>query len=209
MRRRALLATAAAATTATTAGCLGPVFGFGSGCARGADLRLRPTTDADTADAASDPLETLSPPERDAFDTAATTDGDGPTIWAVSEPFSDVDYVRSGEAYYAVETPVTSTADRPGYPLSLDTEGTADVTPDRRVAFDDLPDVDRAALFGALGFPSTRKMARFEKARAISAGGTLAYPDDDAMDRSELVPESPYEVLRIADRDFRFELGER
>jgi hypothetical protein len=200
MRRRALLS-AATTVLAATAGCLGP---FGTDCSRGADLRLRPVTDADVAEDASDPLDSLSPPERD-----AVTAGVGATLWAVSAPFSGVEYLVADGTYYAVETPVESRVDRPGFALELDTDGTEDVPADRRVAFDDLPEIDRRALFAALGFPGPREMERFERANAISIGGTLAYPDDEAQSRSVLVPDPPYDVLAIAGRDFRLHLGER
>jgi hypothetical protein len=76
------------------------------------------------------------------------------------------------------------------------------------VAFDDLPAVDRTALFAALGYPGSREMARYERARSIGRGGTLAYPTDDAESRSELVPDPSYDVLRIAGRDFRIRVEE-
>ena len=76
------------------------------------------------------------------------------------------------------------------------------------MAFEDLPDVDRAALFAALGYPGPREMARYERAHSISMGGTLAYPTDDTESRSELVPEPSADVLRIAGRGFRIEIGD-
>ena len=200
MDRRALLSACATGLTLTT-GCLG--FGVGSDCPRGTDLRLDPVTDADAADRSSDPLATLSPPERDAV--AAARNGEEATLWAISSPFSGVDYVAADGAYFAVTAAVVSSVDRPGYALSLDTE---DVPTDRRVAFEDLPAVDRTALYAALGFPSDREIERFDRARSISIGGTLVYPDDDAESRSELVPDPSYDVLRIGGRDFRLDLGE-
>jgi len=199
MRRRALLSVG---LSLATAGC----FGFGSGCGRSATLELTAVNDADVADAESDAPDSLSPPERDALDAARR--GESPTMWSVGDPFSGVEYVVVDGTYYAVDTPAESMVERPGYALSLDTDGT---TPDgsrRSVAFDDLPAVDRTALFAALGYPGSREMARYERARSIGMGGTLAYPTDDAQSRSELVPEPSHDVLRIAGRDFRMEVGD-
>lgn len=199
MRRRALLS---AGVAAATSGC----FGFGSSCGRSATLELSSVSDADVADAASDAPDSLSPPERDAL-AAARRDED-PTMWSISDPFSSVEYIVIEGAYYAVETAVESTVERPGYALSLDTDGATAESGTRLVAFEDLPDVDRAALFAALGYPGSREMARYERARSIGMGGTLAYPTDDAESRSELVPDPSFDVLRIAGRDFRMDVGE-
>jgi len=199
MRRRALLSTGVAVATA---GC----FGFGSGCSRSATLDLSAVSDADVADAASDSPDSLSPPERDAL--AAARRDEAPTMWSVGDPFSSVEYVVVDGTYYVVETSAESAVERPGYALSLDAD---DATPDgslRSVTFDDLPAVDRTALFAALGYPSPREMTRYERAHSISMGGTLAYPTDDAESRSELVPEPSFDVLRIAGRDFRMDVGE-
>jgi hypothetical protein len=204
MRRRALLSLG---LTAATAGCLGPAFGFGSDCTRSASLDLSAVSDADVADAESDAPASLSPPERDAL--AAARHGDSPTMWTVSDPFSSTEHVVADGTYYAVDTSVESTVERPGYVLSLDTDGATADGAARTVRFEDLPAVDRAALFAALGYPGTREMARYERARSIGMGGTLAYPSDDAESRSELVPEPSAEVIRIAGRDFRMEIGER
>ncbi|WP_248897481.1 hypothetical protein [Haloplanus halobius] len=205
MHRRALLS-AGLTGLAATAGCLGP--GFGSGCTRGTDFRLQTTSDADTADAASDPLETLSPPERTAVDDARR--GAHPTLWVPdtgSEPFEDADYVATGGAYLTVETSIVETVQRTGYDISLDYDAEATVPADaRRVAFADLPAVDRAALFAALGYPNTRELDRFDRARAISIGGTLAYPDDEAEARSELVPDPNYDYVRIRGSEFRLQV---
>jgi hypothetical protein len=203
MRRRALLSTSATGLAAT-AGCLGPAFGFGTDCQRGADLRLRPTTDPQAADAASDPLDSLSPPERD-----VVTGGVGVTVWGVSRPFSGVEYLAADGTYYAVATTVESRVERPGYELNLDTADTENVPADRRVAFDDLRAIDRTALYSALGFPNPRDIERFERTNAISIGGTLAYPDDERQSRSALAPNPRYDVLTIGGRDFRLRLGER
>jgi len=205
MHRRALLSLG---LTAATAGCLGPVFGIGSDCPRGADLRLRPTTDADTAEGASDPVVDLSPPERDAI--TAAIDGDEPTMWvpeSASGPVTSSEYFVDDGTYYAVETPVVSTADRVGYGVELDA-GPDVETSGRTVAFDDLRSVDRLAVFALLGYPNRREMARFGSARAISIGGTLAYPDDEAQSDSELVPDPAYDVIRIGGQDFRFRITE-
>lgn len=199
MRRRALLSTGVAVATA---GC----FGFGSGCSRSATLDLSAVSDADVADAASDSPDSLSPAERDAL--AAARRDEAPTMWSVGDPFSSVEYVVVDGTYYVVETSVESSVERPGYALSLDAD---DATPDgslRAVTFDDLPAVDRTALFAALGYPSPREMTRYERAHSISVGGTLAYPTDDAESRSELVPEPSFDVLRIAGRDFRMDVGD-
>jgi hypothetical protein len=199
MHRRALLSTG---VTVASAGC----FGFGSGCSGSATLDLSAVDDADVADAESDSLDSLSPPERDAL--AAARRGGSPTMWSVGDPFSAVEYVVVDGTYYTVEPAVESTVERPGYALSLDTD---DATPDgssRSVAFVDLPAVDRTALFAALGYPGSREMARYDRARSIGMGGTLAYPTDDAESRSELVPDSSYDVLRIAGRDFRIRVEE-
>ncbi len=107
MRRRALLSASVTGLTAT-AGCFGPALGFGTDCSRGVDLRLRPTADRQVADAAGDPLDSLSPPERD-----AVTGGVGVTVWGVSKPFSDVEYLVADGTYYAVATTVESPG-RPG-----------------------------------------------------------------------------------------------
>jgi hypothetical protein len=203
MRRRALLSACVTGLTAT-AGCLG--FGTGSDCQRGVSLRLDPVTTAEMADRESESLDGLSPPERDAV--AAARRGDAPTLWATSSPLSGVDHLAADGAYYAVTTTLVSTTDRTGYALSLDTEGADDVPADRRVAFEDLPPVDRTALYAALGFPAPREIERFDRARSVAIGGTLVYPDDDAESRSELVPDLPYEVIRIGGRDFRADLGD-
>ena len=203
MRRRALLSASVTGLTAT-AGCFGPALGFGTDCSRGVDLRLRPTADRQVADAAGDPLDSLSPPERD-----AVTGGVGVTVWGVSKPFSDVEYLVADGTYYAVATTAESRVERPGYELNLDTEGTEGVPAGRRVAFDDLPAIDRTALFSALGFPGPRGIERFDRAHAVSIGGTLAYPDDERQSRSALVPTPRYDVLTIGGRDFRLRLGER
>lgn len=195
MRRRALLSVG---ITAATAGC----FGFGSDCSRSASLELSAVSDAEVADAQSDPPDSLSPPERDALDAARQDES--PIMWTVSDPFSSVEYVANG-TYYAVETAVESTIERPGYALSLDTDG---ATAGEDVAFDDLPAVDRTALFAGLGYPGTREMDRYERGSSISMGGTLAYPTDDAESRSELVPEPSFDVLRIGGRGFRIEIGD-
>lgn len=207
VRRRALLSTAATALTATS-GCLGPAFGIGSDCPRGTDLQLRGTTDADTAERASDPVDAMSPPERDTI--AAAIDGGDPTLWhpeSSSEPFSSATFFADGGTYYAVETPVVTTVDRVGYGVELESGPDVD-TSGRRVAFDDLSAVDRLAMFPLLGYPNRREMERFERARAISIGGTLAYPDDEAQTRAELAPDPTYDVIRIGERDFRFRIVE-
>jgi len=200
VRRRALLSLG---LTAATAGC----FGFGSGCPRSATLELAPVSDANVADAESDSPDSLSPPEHGAIDAARRDDP--ATMWTVADPFSSVEYVVADGTYYAVDTSVESTVERPGYALELDTDAATADGAARTVTFDDLPAVDRAALFAALGYPSTRELARFERANAISIGGTLAYPSDDAESRSDLVPSPSYDVLRIAGRDFRLTVGER
>jgi len=199
MRRRALLS---AGVAVATSGC----FGFGSHCGRSATLELSAVSDADVADAESDDPDSLSPPERDAL-VAARRDEE-PTMWSISDPFSSVEYLVTEGTYYAVETTVESTVERPGYALSLDTDGATAESGTRVVAFEDLPEVDRAALFAALGYPGPREMARYERARSIGMGGTLAYPTDDAESRSELVPDRSFDVLRIAGRDFRMDVGD-
>lgn len=205
MRRRALLS-AGVTGLAATAGCLGPAFGFGTDCPRGADLRLRSTTDADTADGASDPVESLSPPERAAARDAI--DGAEPTMWVPepsSRPFADSDFLVADGTYVAAETTVVSTVDRTGYEFTMETGPETTATEDA-VAFVDLPAVDRTALYAALGYPSRREVERFERARAISIRGLLAYPDDEAESRSELVPEPTSDALRLGGRDFRFRI---
>ncbi|WP_251344209.1 hypothetical protein [Haloplanus halophilus] len=205
MYRRALLSTGVAVATT---GCLGPTLGLGSDCPRGTELRLRPTTADDTAAGASDPVDTLSPPERDAI--AAAIGGDRPTMWvpeSSSAPFSGSASVADDGTYYAVEAPVVSTTRRTGYGAELDAGPDVD-TGGRAVAFEDLRDVDRLALFALLGYPNDRVMRRFAAGRAISVGGTLAYPDDGTQARSELVPEPAYDVIRIRGHDFRFRLVE-
>jgi hypothetical protein len=96
-------------------------------------------------------------------------------------------------------------AERPDYRIELETGPEVETT-GRTVGFDDLPAVDRTALFAVLGYPSAAEMARFERARSISIGGVLAYPDDESASRSELVPDPAYDVVRIADADFRLRL---
>ncbi|QGX94706.1 hypothetical protein EI982_07805 [Haloplanus rallus] len=207
MYRRALLSTGPALATA---GCSGFGFGFGTDCSRGASLRLRPVTDAEIAERASEPLDTFSPPERTAV-RAARRD-ESPTITAEGTPFSGsgVEYVVVDGAYVAVETPVVATTERTGYRFTLDTDGaTADGAERRIAAFDDLPAVDRAALYAGLGFPRTQEIERFDRARAVGLGGVLTYPDDEAEARSELVPDPAYDVLRIGGRAFRFGLEGR
>ncbi|MFD1634824.1 hypothetical protein ACOZ4L_03695 [Haloplanus ruber] len=206
MYRRALLSTGLALATA---GCSGLPLGFGTDCTRGASLRLRPVTDAEIAERASEPLATFSPPERRALSAARR--GDTATITAASTPFSrgSAEYVVADGAYVAVEMSTVATTERTGYRFSLDTDGaTADGT-GRPAAFDDLPAADRAALYAGLGFPSTREIERFDRAHAISIGATLTYPDDEAVAASELVPESAYDSLRIGGRAFRFRLEGR
>jgi len=202
MRRRAFLSVSATGLAAT-AGCLGPAFGFGTDCSRGADLRLRPTTDADTADGASDSVDSLSPPERAAARDAIG--GDDPTMWVPepsSPPFADAEFLVAGGTYYASETSVVSTADRTGYEFTMETGPETTATGDA-AAFADLPAVDRTALYAALGYPNRREMERFERARSMSIGGLLAYPDDEAQSRSELVPEPTSDALSLGGRDFR------
>lgn len=206
MRRRALLTAGLTGLTAT-AGCFG--FGFGSDCTRGTDLRLRSTTDADTAHAASDRLETLSPPERAAAVSARR--GEQPTMWtpeSSSEPFSSVDYMADGETYLAVETPVVETVERPGYEVRLefDAARTVEASDSRRIAFSDLPAVDRTALFATLGYPNDREMEKFQRAHSIRIGGTLAYPTDEAQSKSALVPEPNYDYVRIGGSEFRLQV---
>jgi len=157
MRRRALLS-AAPTGLAAIPGC----FGFGSNCPRSATLELSAVSDADVADAESDPLDSLSPPECDAV--VAARRGGSPTLWSVSEPFSSVAYVVADGTYSAVATTVDSTVERPGYAISLDTDDTTGEGPTRSTAFDELPAVDRAALFAGLGYPGSREMARYERA---------------------------------------------
>jgi hypothetical protein len=203
MRRRALLSIG---LTAATAGCLGPPFG--SDCPRGADLRLRPTSDADTAQGASDPVDGLSPPEHDAI--TAAIDGAESTMWqpaSASGPFSGSEYFVDSGTYYAVETPVVTTVDRVGYGVTLDAGPDAD-TSGRAVAFDDLRESDRLALYALLGYPNGREVEKFERARSISIGGTLAFPDDETQARSELVPDPTYDVIRFGGQDFRFRITE-
>jgi len=205
MRRRALL-TAAATATATTAGCLGPAFGFGTDCARGADLRLRPTTDAETADGASDPVVSLSPPVREAARTAIG--GDDATVWVpkpTSTPFADADYLLADGTYYETDTTVVSTVDRTGHEFTAET-GPETTATGKHVALADLPPVDRTALYAALGYPNDREMERFERGRSISIGGLLAYPDDEAESRSELLSEPRPGTLRLGGQDFRFRI---
>ena len=205
MYRRALLSTGLALATA---GCSG--FGFGTDCSRGASLRLRPVTDAEIAERASEPLDTFSPPERTAV-RAARRD-ESPTITAEGTPFSGsgVEYVVVDGAYVAVETPVVATTERTGYRFTLDTDGaTADGAERPTATFDELPAVDRAALYAGLGFPRTQEIERFDRAHAVGIGGVLTYPDDEAQARSELVPDPAYDVLRIGGRAFRFGLEGR
>jgi hypothetical protein len=196
VHRRALLS---AGLAVATAGC----FGFGSGCSRSATLDLSAVSDADVADAESDPPDSLSPPERDAF--AAARRGESPTMWSVADPFADTTYVAVDGTYYAVDASAVDRAERPGYRIELETGPDVDTT-GRVAGFDDLPAVDRTALFAVLGYPSAAEMARFERARSISIGGVLAYPDDEAASRSELVPDPAYDAVRIADADFRLRL---
>lgn len=199
MHRRALLSAAVGGLT-TTAGCLG--FGFGSDCSRGTDFRLRPTSDADTADAGSAPLETLSPPERDAV--AAARRGDEPTMWVPepsSDPFSEMDYVATDSGYVAAETSVVETVERTGHEIRLEAESDTEAPPSRRVAFADLPAVDRTALYALFGYPNDAELEKFEGARSISIGGLLAYRDDAG---SKLVPDPAYDYVRIRGLDFRF-----
>lgn len=196
MHRRALLSTGLAVATA---GC----FGFGSGCSRSATLDLSAVSDADVADAESDSPDSLSPPEREAF--AAARRGESPTMWSVGDPFADTTFVAVDGAYYAVDAPVVDRAERPGYRIELETGPEVETT-GRTVGFDGLPAADRTALFAVLGYPSAAEMGRFERARSISIGGVLAYPDDEAASRSELVPDPAYDVVRIADADFRLRL---
>ncbi|WP_338741694.1 hypothetical protein [Haloplanus salilacus] len=203
MHRRALLSVCVTGLT-VTAGCLDT--GFGSDCQRGANLRLESVTAAEVADRESDPVAALSPPEHDAVSAARR--GEVATLWATSAPLSGVDHLVDAGTYYAVTTDLVSTVERTGYALSLDTERAEDVPTDRRVVFDDLPAVDRTALYVALGFPGPREIERFDRARSVSIGGTLVYPDGDAESRSELVADPPYEALRIGGRDFRFDLGD-
>ncbi|AXG09909.1 hypothetical protein [Haloplanus rubicundus] len=205
MRRRALLSVSATGLAAT-AGCLGPAFGFGTDCPRGADLRLRPTTDADTADGASDPVESLSPPERAAARDALG--GAEPTMWVPepsSPPFSDSAFLAADGTYVVAETAVVSTADRTGYEFTLETGPETTATGDA-LAFADLPAVDRTAFYAALGYPGRREMERFERARSISIGALLAYPDDEAESRSELVPDPAAETLHLGGQEFRFRI---
>ncbi|MFB6102042.1 MAG: hypothetical protein ABEJ73_05700 [Haloplanus sp.] len=199
MYRRALLS---AGVTGATAGCLGPAFGFGSDCPRGASLRLRPVTDADTADAASGSLDTLAPPHRDTI--VAAHHGDEPTIWlpeSADAPFAGTDYVAVDDAYVTVSTSVVSSTERTGYEVRLDTDEST--TPGRSVALADLPAVDRTGLYVSLGYNTFRKLDASEGAHAVSIGGTLAYPTDDAESRSVLVPDPEYDTVRIGGDPFR------
>jgi len=191
--RRALLS---AGPAVATAGC----FGFGNGCSGIATLDLSAVNDAD---AGSDFPGSLSPPEREAFDAARR--GESSPMWSVGDPFSSVEYVVVDGTYYAVDAPVVDRAERPGHRIELETGPEVETT-GRTVGFDDLPAADRTALFAVLGYPSAAEMARFERARSISIGGVLAYPDDEAASHSELVPDPAYDAVRIADADFRLRL---
>jgi hypothetical protein len=150
----------------------------------------------------------VSPPEHDAF--TAALDGGQPTMWvpeSSSAPFSSSTYFAGDGTYYAVETPVVSTVDRTGYGVRLEAGPDVD-TSGRAVALDSLGDADRLALFALLGYPNDREMRKFEGARAISIGGTLAFPDDETEARSELAPDPTYDVIRIGGHDFRYRIVE-
>ena len=121
-----------------------------------------------------------------------------------SPPFSDSAFLTADGTYVVAETAVVSTADRTGDEFTLETA--PETTTGNAVAFADLPAVDRTALYTAFGYPGSREMARFDRARSISIGALLAYPDDETEARSELVPEPAAETLRLGGQDFRFRI---
>lgn len=180
MRRRQVLA-AAAALPVSLAGCAGVRTQNAVAELPTATLEMRPIDDAalpgrvlySAEDARSERGRLISA----AVNGGTTVEGTRPLL-PEGRQIAGPDGVYELDYEVVGETPATV------FSVKIDiVEGT--VVAERTVRFADLPDVDRE-VFADRGF---------EDGEVIGIGTTLLYTDEEA-ERSELVPESPYDYIR-------------
>lgn len=184
--RRAFLA-GCATGCAALAGCVG---GGGSDCSFGFELTMTPATDEDFLE------ETLTGPSRDRPDDwreiVSTTVQQGEARYATvrAAPIRDGNRIEYQGRYYRFsrEVAATGTVDVHvfGAEYDADREPPSGATV---VAFEDLPEADRAALWELL--PDLDR--RFDEVQGFSVGGyPIVYPDEAEADSVLIDEESTW-----------------
>lgn len=179
MRRRHLLA-AAAALPASLAGCAGVRTQNAVAELPTASLEMRPVDDADLPGrvlySAGDSDSERGRLLRAAADGSTTVEGVRPLL-------PEGRQIAGPDGVYELDYEVTERTPATAFSVKIDiVEGT--VVEERAVRFGDLPAVDRET-FAERGF---------DEGEVVGIGTTLLYTDDEA-ERSELVPESPYDYI--------------
>lgn len=173
LSRRALLGSVAAGST-LLAGCAAVPF-FGGGCASSYTLSVRPLTDAQLADfATDDPYDQYEETATRLVETAAS-EGEATYSTYHSAPLRAGVYVEHDGAYYRVERDRTATRDRTAHEVGIEYDSETTPPDDATVySLDELPEADREAFLSA--YPE--KLKRGGDPRGFSIGGyEYVYPD--------------------------------
>jgi hypothetical protein len=182
LSRRSLLAGIAAGCTAL-AGC----FGAGGGnCSFGFELTMTPVTDGDLLE------ETLTGPSRDRPDdwgrivSTAVERGEARYTTIHAAPVRDGDRIEYEGRYYRFSREAVATEEVEAYVFAAEYDSDRDPPSGATVvAYEDLPEADRAAL----GELFSDRKGRIEDVQGFSIGGShVVYPDDTEAD-SVLVAE--------------------
>lgn len=171
--RRALLGSVAAGTS-LLAGCAAVPF-FGSGCPSSYTFYVRPLTDAQLADfATEEPYDQYEEAANKLVGTAAS-DGEATFTTYHSPPLRAGIYLEHDGTYYRVEREQTATRERTAHQVSIEYDRGKTPPDDANVySLDELPEADQEAFLSA--YPE--KLKRGGDPRGFSVGGyEYVYPD--------------------------------
>ena len=207
MRRRALLSSVAAVSTAGLTGC----FSVGGGCSHGRTVIFTPVSPDDVADREAAPA-TADRPEL--FETLLDRVLDGEDIEIETthrDPLGWVTYYRTGTDYYEFTSTIVTDGEvtGPQYRLRRDEDVPPDPNPADTLSYTGLPFQDRLRVGEAVDYQpelfATRDRDRGFESRPFVAG----YLDPDAQADSHLTTGIEETYLEVDDGHFAIEeLGE-
>ena len=183
MRRRALLSSVAAASTAGLAGCLS----VGGGCSHGRTVIFSPVNPDDVADREAAPATDDRP---ELFETLLdrVLDGDVEIETTHRDPLGWVTYYRTGDDYYKISSTVVSEGDvtGPQYRLRRDEDVPAEPEPADTLSYAELPFQDRLRVGEAVDYQPELFASRERDRGFESRPFVVAYLDPDDHDDSHL-----------------------
>ncbi|AUX08905.1 hypothetical protein AArcSl_1273 [Halalkaliarchaeum desulfuricum] len=184
MRRRALLSSVAAASTAGLAGCLS----VGGGCSQGRTVIFTPVDPDDIADREAAPATEDRPELLETLVDRVLAAGDVEVETTYRDPLGWLTYYRSGNDYYEFTSTVVTDGEvtGPQYRLRRDEDVPSDPVPADTLSYAELPFQDRLRVGEAVDYQpelfAVRERDRGFESRPFVAG----YLDPDAEADSHL-----------------------